>query len=204
MQTATWLVSRELTERAGPWDTRLLGDDDGEYFCRVQHACDVIRFVPGARVYYREIGANRLSNIGWSSRKLESQFLSIQLHIGHIRSLEDSTRSRSACVKYLQKYMVHFYPERPDIIRHMQELAGALGGSLQTPRLSWKYRWIQKAFGWRAGKTARTVVPQLRRFLVRSWDKAMLFTENRNRWPVATALQSQNKSGPKSTAAIGQ
>ena len=32
MQTATWLVSREVTEAAGPWDTRLLGDDDGEYF----------------------------------------------------------------------------------------------------------------------------------------------------------------------------
>ena len=35
MQTATWLTSRELTEAAGPWDTRLLSDDDGEYFCRV-------------------------------------------------------------------------------------------------------------------------------------------------------------------------
>ena len=35
MQTATWLVSREVTEAAGPWDTRLLGDDDGEYFSRV-------------------------------------------------------------------------------------------------------------------------------------------------------------------------
>src|SRR5881628_1418121 len=34
MQTATWLVSRELTEGAGPWNTQLLGDDDGEYFCR--------------------------------------------------------------------------------------------------------------------------------------------------------------------------
>ena len=32
MQTATWLVSRELTEAAGPWNTQLLGDDDGEYF----------------------------------------------------------------------------------------------------------------------------------------------------------------------------
>ena len=35
MQTATWLTSRELAEAAGPWDTRLLSDDDGEYFCRV-------------------------------------------------------------------------------------------------------------------------------------------------------------------------
>src|ERR1019366_4379460 len=35
MQTATGLTSRELPEAAGPWDTRLLSDDDCEYFCRV-------------------------------------------------------------------------------------------------------------------------------------------------------------------------
>src|SRR5207253_550046 len=58
MQTATWLVSRELTLAAGPWDTRLLGDDDGEYFCRVLLASDGVRFVPGARVYYRRSGAS--------------------------------------------------------------------------------------------------------------------------------------------------
>src|SRR6266850_571262 len=46
MQTATWLVSRELATAAGPWDTRLLSDDDGEYFCRVIRGSDAIRFVP--------------------------------------------------------------------------------------------------------------------------------------------------------------
>ncbi len=45
MQTATWLVSRELAEAAGPWDTRLLGDDDGEFFCRVLLASKGTRFV---------------------------------------------------------------------------------------------------------------------------------------------------------------
>src|SRR5207248_8713341 len=35
MQPATWLVSRELTEEAGPWNRLMLVDDDGEYFCRV-------------------------------------------------------------------------------------------------------------------------------------------------------------------------
>ena len=35
MNPATWLVSRELTETAGPWDTRLIYCEDGEYFCRV-------------------------------------------------------------------------------------------------------------------------------------------------------------------------
>ena len=40
MQTATWLVPRAVAEAAGPWDTRLLGDDDGEYFttCHSWHA----------------------------------------------------------------------------------------------------------------------------------------------------------------------
>ena len=51
---ATWLTSRELAEAAGPWDTRLHVDDDGEYFCRVLLSSKGTRFVPEARVYYRE------------------------------------------------------------------------------------------------------------------------------------------------------
>jgi len=82
MQTATWLVSRELTEAAGPWDTRLLSDDDQEYFCRVLLASDGVRFVPGARVYYRARGSGSLSYIGSSDRKREAYWCSIQLHVG--------------------------------------------------------------------------------------------------------------------------
>lgn len=52
MQTATWLTSRELALAAGAWDTRLLSDDDGEYFCRVLLASKGTRFVPEARVFY--------------------------------------------------------------------------------------------------------------------------------------------------------
>jgi len=63
MQTATWLVSREVTEAAGPWDTRLLGDDDGEYFSRVLLASHGTRFVPEAKVYYRTSGSGSLSYI---------------------------------------------------------------------------------------------------------------------------------------------
>ena len=53
MQTATWLTSRELTEAAGPWDTRLISDDDGEYYCRVLLASEGTRFVPESKVFYR-------------------------------------------------------------------------------------------------------------------------------------------------------
>src|SRR2546425_6121518 len=120
MQTATWLVSRELTEAAGLWDTRLLGDDDGEYFCRVLLKSDGVRFVPGAKVYYRR-SLGSLSFIGRSDPKIQSQFLSMKIHIDHLRSLEDSPRVRSACIKYLQRYLLYFYPERSDIVREARE-----------------------------------------------------------------------------------
>ena len=127
MQTANWLVSRELTEAAGPWDTRLLGDDDGEYFCRVLLQAAGIVFVAGAKSYYRSVGESQLSEIGRSNAKLEAQFLSNELHIKYLRSLEDSERSRVAAVRYLQKYMFDFYPERPDIVQKARELAQGLG-----------------------------------------------------------------------------
>ena len=126
MQTASWLVSRELTEAAGPWDTRLLSDDDGEYFCRVVLASEGVRFVPEAKVYYRGPGVafGSLSYIGRSDRKLEAFWLSMQLHVGYLRSLEDSERVREACLSYLRTSLIHFYPERSTSLRKRTRLAG--------------------------------------------------------------------------------
>ena len=120
MQTATWLVSRELARAAGPWDTRLLSDDDGEYFCRVIRGSDGIRFVPEAKVFYR-IGADGLSYIGHSNRKLEALFLSMELHVKYIRSLEDNPRVRQACLTYLQRHLFYFYPELPQIVEKARQ-----------------------------------------------------------------------------------
>jgi hypothetical protein len=53
----------------------------------------------------------------------------MQLHIGYLRSLEDSPRARAACVQYLQNFLGYFYPERPDIVREAGALAEDLGDS---------------------------------------------------------------------------
>lgn len=181
MQTATWLVSRELTEAAGPWDTSLLGDDDGEYFCRVLMASNGVRFVPDAKVYYRAT-PNSLSYIGRSDKKREAQWHSMQLHISYIRSLEDSERVRAACVAYLQNWMVFFYPERLDIFRQAQEVSRSLGGQLEPPLLSWKYSWIKAIFGWRVARRAQLSLPSFRWSCVRLWDKTLFRIEGR-RYP---------------------
>jgi glycosyltransferase involved in cell wall biosynthesis len=179
MQTATWLVSRELTEVAGPWDIRLWKDNDGEYFCRVILASNGIRFVPEAKTFYRMSSCNSVTHIGRSSKKLESQFLSMQLHVKYLRSLEDSERVRAACLSYLQTRFINFYPQRLDIVNQLEQLATNLGGQLRVPRLSWKYVWIQKTFGWRLAKEMQLLMRRCKDNLLRSWDKGMYYWENR-------------------------
>ncbi len=189
MQTATWLVSRQLTEAAGGWDTRLLGDDDGEYFCRVLLASERTLFVPGARVYYRSSGATSLSYIGHSDRKLEAQWLSMMLHIGYLQSLEKSPRVNAACVRYLQDWMTFFYPVRMDIFSKAEQMARNLGGEIRPPRLSWKYSWIEAMFGWRLARRAQVFMPGVR------WSLALWLEKNLHRperggsagYPVAQA-----------------
>jgi hypothetical protein len=183
MQTATWLVSRELTEAAGPWDTRLLGDDDGEYFCRVLLASDGVRFVPKARVYYRGPGLAflSLSHIGTSDRRIQAHWLSMKLHIGYLRSLEDSQRVRTACLGYLQNSLNYFYPEKVEIVAEAQQIARELGGQLESPRLSWKYYWMKAIFGWRLAKIGQRFLLTLRWSVEKSWDKTLFRMAHRRR-----------------------
>jgi glycosyltransferase involved in cell wall biosynthesis len=179
MQTATWLVSRQVTEAAGPWDRKLSVDDDGEYFCRVLLVSDGVHFVPEAKVYYRASGAGSLSYIGASAQKMNSQWRSMQLHIRYLRSLEESGRVRTACLKYLQRSLMYFYPERLDIVRQAEALAAELGGQLERPRFSWKYSWIKAAFGWRMTKLAWRGMPRLRWSLKRAWDRALFHLDRK-------------------------
>src|ERR1700720_1196883 len=185
MNPATWLVSRELTQRAGPWDTRLITGEDGEYFCRVILASSGIKFVEDARVFYRSTGSSG-SYIGRSNKKIESQFLGMQLEIDHLRSRADSKRTRAACVTFLQTWLLHFYPDRLDIVRQGEQLAATLGGQLQTPHLRWKYAWIQKLFGWSVAKRATLQYNQWKRFILVAWDKALFDLEKRRRGPFNT------------------
>ena len=185
MQTATWLTSRELTEAAGPWDTRLLSDDDGEYFCRVLLASERTRFVPDAKVFYRITESSRLSHIGVSDRKKDAMVVSMKLHIDYLLSLEDSERTRQACLTYMQNWYHNFYPERQDIVTELQSIAARLQGHLTEPSLRWKYAWMKPIFGWKTAKWAQRCLPQFKASCLRQYDKAMYKLEMRQ-----TALAS--------------
>lgn len=173
MQNATWLVSRELTEAAGPWNENLRYDQDGEYFTRVLLASEGTRFVPGTGIYYRATGSSQLSYVGNSDKKKESLLLSMKLHIRYLRSLEESERVRNACLAYLQNWFDCFYPERPDLVAEVQALAAELQGHIEPPPLRWKYAWMQPVFGWKVAKQAQMTLPQIKASCLRQLDRAM-------------------------------
>lgn len=179
MQNATWLVSRELAQAAGPWDTSLDYDQDGEYFSRVLLASEGTRFVPEAKVFYRVSGSNRISYIGNSNKKKDSLIVSMKWHIRYLRSLEESDRVRKACLTYMQTWYEHFYPDRPDLMAELQNLANELHGQLEIPRLRRKYAWMRPVIGLKAAKSAQVAFPELKVYFVRRWDKAMFQIENR-------------------------
>jgi glycosyltransferase involved in cell wall biosynthesis len=157
MNPAVWLMSRQLADIAGPWDERLSisGDDDGEYICRVIAASEGVRFIPEARCYYRIGNAGSLDwNMGKSTEKCESLFLSLSLSINHLLSIENSERTRMACVKHLQTWLPSFYPERKELLSKMNSLAHQLGGSMTPPQISWKYSPIRIIFGWNTAMKA--------------------------------------------------
>jgi len=86
--------------------------------------------------------------MGESAKRLGSLLLSLRLSISHLRSLEDSERTRCACLKLLESWFPLYYPEEKELIDQFYALAGELGGSLQQPNVGWKYYPVMKLFGW--------------------------------------------------------
>ncbi len=183
MQPSSWLVNRRLTELAGPWDERLSFDDDGEYFCRVVVASEKVKFLPEAKSYYRQSNINSLSR-GRSEKACKSLFLSYSLCINHLRSLEDSERTRAACLKLLQHWHYHFYPENTklypekdellcDLLHKINDLANEVGGTPLLPELNWKHVFVNKIVGWKAAMIIRDIVYNAKTLAGKNWDKLL-------------------------------
>jgi len=162
MAIESWIVSRSLTEMAGPWNESLSLDDDGEYFCRILSCSRGTRFISEARCFCRRANFGISHSLTLNNRKLDSLFISLLSYIQRLKSMEDSPRTRDACLKFLERWAIYFYPERPDLFQKMQLMAIDLNGQLYPPKLRPKYRWLQTLFGWRIAKKAQATLPTLR------------------------------------------
>jgi hypothetical protein len=172
IQTDAWLVSRELTEAAGPWLNTRSPDDDGEYFCRVVQKSDGVKFVDGARSYFRIGDTKSLGHVR-SPVALESLFETIVLCIQYMSSIENSSRTRAAAVQLIQQWYPEVLNERSAIAFKFEKLAGELGGKLHLPTVKWKYRPAQWLCGYQRALRLSRVLPRMKATVLREWDRRL-------------------------------
>jgi len=154
MNPACWLVSRELTEATGLWDERLVRDNDGEYLCRLVCKCSEVRFVRTAKVYYRTGDLRSLSN-NTSRASGESRALSIRLCVNHLLSIEDSQRTRTAALQFMQ-LRKSLWRDFPDLYKSQTDLARSLGGCLERPKERHLVQFVETLIGSRATERVRS------------------------------------------------
>lgn len=173
LQPGVWMVSRKLTEMAGPYYELRSPDDDGEYYCRVVANCEKIKFVPEAKAYWRVGNFGSLSQTR-SDEALEALFISISRSIDHLISFEDSKRTRAASLKYLQNRLWYFYPEKHEILEKAKVLAKDLGGNLSLPPdEGWKFSLIMNIIGWNMTMNLRGIIYRAETSVLRNWDRFM-------------------------------
>ena len=165
-----WLVSRTLTERAGPWDERLSLNDDGEYFCRVVSSGKMVKFHRAARCFYRIGNAQSLSRVR-SPRALESLWQSVTLSIEHLLRLEDGARGRQAAVAFLQYIVDRFGVAEPDLWRRFQVRARALGGDVRPPFEPVRLRVARRLLGRAGAETLRAAVTRAKGEFARALER---------------------------------
>jgi hypothetical protein len=161
MAIESWLVSRRLTELAGQWNEKLLRANDGEYVNRLMSLCKFVRFVPEARCCCRRLNAGISSNLTLNHRKLESLAYVTRSSVLTLLAIENSERTRQACIKHLRRWSIYFYPERPDLLEQMEMLGKECGGELGKPKLRTKYGWLRWLVGFRAAKKIQFWLPSL-------------------------------------------
>jgi glycosyltransferase involved in cell wall biosynthesis len=193
-QTDAWLVSRELTEATGPWSDDS-PDDDGEYFCRLIARSGGIKFVDGARTYYRS-GLETSLHVKRSKKALDALFLSKAKCIRYLLSLEESARTRRASIQLLQDWLPYFHPEHPDLVERVRHMARELGGELSLPRLKWKYRPIEWLFGPPSAATLSRTFPILKSRIAAEWDRSLQAFASSKHHFVDPARHAANDDSP--------
>jgi glycosyltransferase involved in cell wall biosynthesis len=163
LHPSVWLVSRKLTEEAGPWYELRSPDDDGEYFCRIVASCEKVKFVSTAKSYWRVCNLGSLSQT-LSDEASEALFLSTSRCINHLRSLEDSERTKKACLKFLHNRLLYFYPDKQNILNKCENIAQELGGHLLPLKVSWELFILKKIFGWKIAKYIKKIAWKIKTY----------------------------------------
>lgn len=175
MHPSAWLVSRRLTLLAGPWDERLVRNQDGEYFSRVVAQSEFVKFHRQAISYYR-VGNLGTVHRNRSTEAMESCLLSYHFIIDRLLALETSDVTKRASVHLLQCFINEFGPPAA-IFQTVQERARELGGSVTSPAETWRFTLARRVLGRRSAVFLKRARDEIQRVQSRNWDRFLLMLQ---------------------------
>jgi glycosyltransferase involved in cell wall biosynthesis len=148
-----WLMPRALIDRAGGWDVRLTGDDDGEFFGRLLVQTGQVLFCDITPVLYRDppIGSVSRNRSLRSAQSVHEAFVSVA---GLIRAQRDDNLARKACLSRVRK-LAYAWSELPEIVQQAAFYERGLGVRDLSPSLPWVTRYLVFVFGIRRGLRIR-------------------------------------------------
>jgi glycosyltransferase involved in cell wall biosynthesis len=175
-----WLMSHEICMVVGPWDEKLCLDEDGEYFCRAVSRSKNIKFVTGAKFFYRRCNNESLS-MKRSDTAITSLINSMKLSFEYFRAIENSEATKNACLAFMGKRILEYYPNDRGALEKVKKLCLDIGGKLPDPDIELKLLIAKTIFGWKNALLLRDISVKLKTFLYREIDKMIYTIELRNR-----------------------
>ena len=157
MQAGMFLISRDLAEKAGPWNEELTLIDDFEYFCRLFCEAKEILFVPNTTLFYRSGIQGSLS--AQKSRKArESECASILLGTSHILKRRSDPETRLACANVCQHLIYDLYPKNPDLRKKLQQRVSECGKPNIQPSGGKYFQKLRPWVGWKLARRLQRAV----------------------------------------------
>lgn len=151
LQCGIMLIPRLLIEKVGAWDERLILYNDTEFFNRIILASKGVKFVPGAKLFYRSGMA--LSVSAQKGRKyFESTLLAIDLISSQLLEKEDSIRIRTFIANLYQNRYFQLYPMFPDLCMLYQKRLVEYPHSTLKHQGGKMFRFLQIFLGWKITK----------------------------------------------------
>ncbi len=169
MPLHSFLVSRRLTERAGPWNEKLVRNQDGEYIFRVVSRCRAVKFVRQARCYYRKANPGSITK-NWSQAALESLYSSTVLTVQHVMNRDESRLTREACCVRLNLVANLLQDDAPFLARYLRESIKQLGGEITPHLVSKRYELAKKILGEEKARTLKISADRIRTLLYSLYD----------------------------------
>jgi glycosyltransferase involved in cell wall biosynthesis len=164
VQTSAWLTPRSITDAIGPWDERLLLDQDGEYFARAVLASKGIRTTGGINYYRRFTLGGNISAKANKIENLQSALLALNLKSEYLGAHTRSDRYQQAMATLYQEIAINAFPKFPELVAACEEAVRKTGKQPVIPVLGGRIiELTRQFFGWKAAKKLRSRIHELTR-----------------------------------------